>query len=138
MGQRHNARCVVLEVLYSVEVGAADKIKANIEYCSNLHELADDAKEFASKLFEAVYNNIEAIDKILNEHIKNWDINRLAIVDKNVLRLGVGEIKYFPETPVKVAIDESIELAKNYGSADSGRFVNGVLDAICDEEELKG
>jgi len=137
MGQRHKARCVVLEVLYSVEVGAADKVKDNLEYCSDLHNLAEEGREFAKKLFDTVYNNLDAIDEILKEHIKNWDINRLAIVDKNVLRLGVGEIKYFPETPVKVAIDESIELAKRYGSADSGRFVNGVLDAICEDDDLK-
>ncbi len=138
MGQRHKARCVVLEVLYSVEVGAAEKVKSNLEYCSDLHNLADEGREFATKLFDTVFNNLEAIDEILKQHIKNWDINRLAIVDKNVLRLGVGEIKFFPETPVKVAIDESIELAKRYGSADSGRFVNGVLDAICEDDELKG
>lgn len=136
MGQRHKARCVVLEVLYSVEVGAASNIDFNIEYCSDLHKLAKDGREFAHRLFDVVYNNIETIDKILKDHIQNWDINRLAIVDKNILRLGVGEIKYFPETPVKVAIDESIELAKRYGSADSGRFVNGVLDAIYEDGEL--
>ncbi len=138
MGQRHKARCVVLEVLYSVEVGAADNIKFNLEYCSDLHNLTEDGRAFAYRLFDIVHKNLDTIDGVLKEHIKNWDINRLAIVDKNVLRLGVGEIKFFPETPMKVAIDESIELAKRYGSADSGRFVNGVLDAICENGDLKG
>ena len=137
MGQRHKARCVVLEVLYSVEVGAAGKVEFNLDYCSELHNLTEDGKAFAVKLFDTVQTNLDNIDNILKQHIKNWDINRLAIVDKNILRLGVGEITYFPETPVKVAIDEAIELAKRYGSADSGRFVNGVLDAICDDEDKK-
>jgi N utilization substance protein B len=135
MGQRHKARCVVLEVLYSIEVGAKENIESNLDYCASLHKLGDDGFAFARKLFEIVNTNLTDIDNILKQHIKNWDINRLAIVDKNVLRLGVGEIKYFPETPVKVAIDEAIELAKRYGSADSGRFVNGVLDAIYDKAE---
>jgi N utilization substance protein B len=136
MGQRHKARCVVLEVLYSIEVGGMDNIENNLNYCSTLHNLTDDGYAFARKLFEVVHDKIDEIDSILNQHIKNWDINRLAIVDKNILRLGVGEIRYFPETPIKVAIDEAIELAKRYGSADSGRFVNGVLDAICEKDNL--
>jgi N utilization substance protein B len=133
MGQRHKARCVVLEVLYSIEVGSKDNIENNINYCASLHNLTTDGYAFARKLFDMVYGRLGDIDEILRQHIKNWDINRLAIVDKNILRLGVGEIKYFPETPIKVAIDEAIELAKRYGSADSGRFVNGVLDAICEK-----
>jgi len=136
MGQRHKARCVILEVLYSIEVGGEANIETNLNYCSSLHNLNDDGFAFAQKLFNVIRANQTEIDNILKEHINNWDINRLAIVDKNILRLGVGEIKCFPETPVKVAIDEAIELAKTYGSADSGRFVNGILDAVCDREEL--
>lgn len=138
MGKRHKARCVVLEVLYSIEVGAKDNIETNLDFCSSLHNLDDDSFAFARKLFGVVYTNLTDIDKILKQHVKNWDINRLAIVDKNILRLGIGEIKYFPETPIKVAIDEAIELAKRYASADSGRFVNGVLDAVCDEIKENG
>jgi N utilization substance protein B len=137
MGQRHKARCVVLEVLYSIEVGGRNNIEHNLNYCASLHNLTERGFAFARKLFDIVYGKLDEIDEILKSHIKNWDISRLAIVDKNILRLGVGEIRYFPETPVKVAIDEAIELAKNYGSADSGRFVNGVLDAICEKDSLQ-
>jgi len=136
MGQRHKARCVILEVLYSIEVGGEANIETNLNYCSSLHNLTDDGFAFARKLFDVIRSNQSEIDNILKQHINNWDINRLAIVDKNILRLGVGEIKCFPETPAKVAIDEAIELAKTYGSADSGRFVNGILDAVCDREDL--
>ncbi len=136
MGQRHKARCAILEVLYSIEVGGEENIETNLDYCSSLHNLSDDSFTFAKKLFGVIRDNLADIDGILKQHINNWDINRLAIVDKNILRLGVGEIKCFPETPIKVAIDEAIELAKKYGSADSGRFVNGVLDAICDKNDM--
>ena len=135
MGQRHRARCVVLEVLYSIEVGGEKNIDTNLAFCASLHKLNDEAAAFSRHLFHVVHDNLAAIDETLKAHIKNWDIERLAIVDKNILRLGVGEIKYTPETPVKVVIDEAIELAKRYGSADSGRFTNGVLDAISNQRE---
>ncbi len=134
MSQRHKARCVILELLYSIEVGSDHNVDANLDYCASLHNLSDDGFAFARKLFGVVKDNLDEINIILNKHIQNWDIDRLAIVDKNILRLGVAEIMLFPETPVKVAIDEAIELAKLYGSADSGRFVNGVLDAVYNDE----
>jgi len=134
MGQRRKARCVILELLYAIEVGGKNNIETNLDYCASLHNLNDIGFTFARRLFGVVKDNLDDINKILNKHIQNWDINRLAIVDKNILRLGVAEIIHFPETPVKVAIDEAIELAKLYGSADSGRFVNGVLDAVCNDE----
>ena len=135
MGQRHKARRVILELLYSIEVGSEKNIEINLNYCSSLHNLKDEGFAFARKLLSVVRENITDIDNDLKKHIQNWEIERLAIVDKNILRLGVAEIKYFPETPVKVAIDEAIELAKKYGSADSGRFVNGVLDAVYNDEK---
>ncbi|NLI16031.1 MAG: transcription antitermination factor NusB [candidate division Zixibacteria bacterium] len=129
MGQRHQARCVVLEVLYSIDIGGIENLEGNLQFCASLHKLNDDGLAFSRRLLKAVLDNSEEIDITLKGLIKNWNIERLAVVDKNVLRLGLGEIKYLPETPIKVAIDEAIELAKKYGSADSGRFVNGILDA---------
>jgi len=125
MGQRRKARCVILELLYAIEVGGKNNIETNLDYCASLHNLNDIGFTFARRLFGVVKDNLDDINKILNKHIQNWDINRLAIVDKNILRLGVAEIIHFPE---------AIELAKLYGSADSGRFVNGVLDAVCNDE----
>jgi transcription antitermination factor NusB len=130
MGQRHKARCVVLEVLYSIDIGGLDNIESNLKFSASLHKLNDDGMAYANRLFTAVHGHLDEINETLKHLLKNWDIERLAVVDKNILRLGIGEIKFLPETPVKVAIDESIELAKKYGSADSGRFVNGVLDAV--------
>jgi transcription antitermination protein NusB len=129
MGQRHQARCVVLEVLYSIDVGGQDNFEDNLQFCATLHKLSDDGILFSRRLLKAVIDNSAEIDITLKSLLKNWNIERLAIVDKNILRLGLGELKYIPETPIKVAIDEAIELAKKYGSADSGRFVNGILDA---------
>lgn len=136
MGQRHKARCAVLDLLYSVEVGGKENIERNLKYCASLHKLNADGYAFAEKLFRVIYENIDSINSILEKFIRNWDIDRLAIVDKNILRLGIGEFKYFPDIPAKVTIDEAIELAKKYGSADSGRFVNGILDAVYNDDDL--
>ncbi|MCD6161159.1 MAG: transcription antitermination factor NusB [candidate division Zixibacteria bacterium] len=136
MGQRHKARCVILEVLYSVEIVGDNNASDNLDYCASTHYLNDDGYAFARQLYKVVKNNYSDIDKTLKKHITNWEVKRLAIVDKNILRLGIAEIKYMSEIPLKVAIDEAIELAKTYGSADSGRFVNGVLDAVCKDENL--
>jgi len=81
-------------------------------------------------LLRKTTENLQELDGIIGKHIDNWDLKRLAMIDKNILRLGLAELHYFPEIPKKVTIDEAIELAKTYGSADSGRFVNGVLDAL--------
>lgn len=130
MGQRHKARCVALEVLYSIDAGGKDNIDESFAFCVASHRLPCEGAEFAKRLIEIVRANMSEIDGLIQKILQNWDFSRLAIVDKNILRLGVAEIKYVPETPIKVAIDEAIELAKKYGSADSGRFVNGVLDTV--------
>ena len=135
MGQRHNARCTILEVLYAIEIVGDNNANDNLDYCASMHNLSDDSYSFAKQLFKVVMENYSRIDKIIEKHITNWEIKRLATIDKNILRIGIAEFKYMPEIPLKVAIDEAIELAKTYGSADSGRFVNGVLDAVCKDEK---
>ena len=130
MGQRHKARSVVLQLLYALEIAGPGNLETNLDYCAEQNELAEDGIAFARKLTQVVRDNLDAIDTTLRKHIQNWDIDRLALVDKNILRLGAAEILFFPETPIKVAIDEAIELAKKFSTDKSPAFVNGVLDAI--------
>ncbi len=138
MGQRHKARCVALEVLYSIDAGGKDNVDESFAFCAASHRLPSESAEFAKRLIDIVRSNMPEIDGVIRKILQNWDFSRLAIVDKNILRLGIAEIKYVPETPIKVAIDEAIELAKKYGSADSGRFVNGVLDAAGNADAIGG
>jgi N utilization substance protein B len=72
----------------------------------------------------------EEIDKVLREALTRWDLKRLAVIDRCVLRIGVAELLYEPEAPTRVVLDEAIEIAKQFGSSESGRFVNGVLDRV--------
>ena len=131
MGARRKSREAVLKSLYCYEIRGEDLNLADIFNCC-AEELRLDKKsaEFGLDLFKKVIEKKEELDKAIAEHTENWDFSRLAIIDKNILRLGLTEIYYFPDIPKKVSIDEAIELAKLYGSADSGRFVNGILDAL--------
>lgn len=130
MGQRRRARETVLECLYIYEIRGDVTIAEIFPDSRERHELDDEGAQFAVALLGKTTENLDELDKIIAKHVDNWDLQRLAIIDKNILRLGLAELSYFPEIPKKVTIDEAIELAKIYGSADSGRFVNGVLDAL--------
>jgi transcription antitermination protein NusB len=130
MGQRRKAREAALECLYSYEIRGNTAIEELFPFSQERHQLDDEGSQFALALLKKTTENIGELDGLIAKHIDNWDMGRLATIDKNILRLGLAELHYFPEIPRKVTIDEAIELAKIYGSADSGRFVNGVLDAL--------
>jgi N utilization substance protein B len=131
MGARRKSREAVLKSLYCYEVRGDEINPAGIfDYCAEETNLDKKSAAFGFKLLKQVIEKKDDLDKAIAEHTENWDFSRLAIIDKNILRMGLTEIYYFPDIPKKVSIDEAIELAKTYGSADSGRFVNGVLDAL--------
>lgn len=94
--------------------------------------------EFGKALFLSVIEHVEELDKMIAKKIKNWEVDRLALIDKIVLRMGACELRYFPEIPPKVTINEAIELAKKFSTERSGKFVNGVLDAIYNELKETG
>ena len=131
MGARRKAREAVLEALYCHEIREGEQpLEVVFAYCADGHNLDKSGREFGLGLFKKIVDKIDDLDKAIADHTKNWDFSRLAIIDKNILRLGLAEIYYFPDIPKKVSIDEAIELAKTFGSADSSRFVNGILDAL--------
>lgn len=88
-----------------------------------------EARRFAEKLFFRTLEHDEEFNTIISSHIKNWEIERLAMVDRIVLKMALCEFLYFEEIPTKVTINEAIEIVKKYSTAKSGRFVNGILDA---------
>ncbi len=126
--KRRFVRIKALEVLYAYQIAKdhIDKVKKDL-----LAEITDLEKyNFASELIDAVLKNQRVIDTMITERIRNWEYDRVAILDKIILRLAIAEILYFPEIPPKVSINEAIELAKIYCSDKSPTFVNGVLDAV--------
>lgn len=93
-------------------------------------------RQYITDLYNKVLENKERIDRLIKETLLHWDFSRIALMDKNILRMAVCEFLFFPDIPTKVTIDEAIELAKKFSTADSGSFVNGVLDAIAKKQEF--
>jgi N utilization substance protein B len=87
-------------------------------------------RDFAEKLFRGVCQRKEEIDCLIKKYAKNWDLERMTAVDRNVIRLAAYEILATPETPISVILDEAIEISKKYSTKDSGKFVNGILDKL--------
>ena len=134
--KRRIARERVLQVLY-----AYDMNKDNLDELMNelFTGLADKAeREFAIQLVNRVIIHIEELDEKIKLRVANWEMNRIALIDKLLLRMGICEILYFPEIPPKVSINESIEIAKDFSTAGSGKFINGILDAVLSDEKKKG
>jgi N utilization substance protein B len=94
--------------------------------------------EFGKNLFLNVIEHSGELDEMIVKKIKNWELDRIALIDRIVLRMGICELKYFPEIPPKVSINEAIELAKKFSTERSGKFVNGVLDAVYNELKETG
>jgi len=130
MRKRTVARECALKILYRIEI-ARDAAESSIEDFWSKTSYNEEVKEFAGSLVRGTCQNISKIDEIISECADNWQIKRMAVIDKNILRMGAFELLYATEdVPSKVAINEAIELAKKYGDIDSGKFINGILDKI--------
>lgn len=137
MSNRHLARTIALQSLY--EWDFRDKksgvLPVIIEH--NLNEFAPnfDDKGFAKSIVKGVIDHFKEINALIIKYAPEWPLDQITIVDRNVLRIGIFELKFSPEIPPKVAINEAIELAKAFGGESSGKFVNGVLGTIYKEME---
>lgn len=132
MANRHLARSVAMQSLFEWDFRGTPTaiLPAIIDH--NLVEFAPglDESEFTKKLVDGVMENLSAIDQLIGKYAPSWPINQITIVDRNILRVGVYELKFSKDVPPKVAINEAIELAKSFGGASSGKFVNGVLGSM--------
>lgn len=94
------------------------------------HETELTVREFAQGLVEGVMREREALDRVISGSVDNWRIERMAVVDRNILRVAVYDLAWLPDTPSAVVLDEAIEVGKKYGSEQSGSFINGILDSV--------
>src|SRR5262249_9306316 len=130
MGKRRKAREIALQFLYQLDqTGAADPAPFEPDFWKR-HPVDDDARAFAGSLVRGAKTQQAKIDALIAESTEHWDLERMAVVDRNILRMAVYELLYEPGVPAKVAINEAIEIAKKFGTAESSRFINGVLDRI--------
>ncbi len=129
MGHRRKAREIALQVLYQIDVAETD-VREAIELYWNNFEAPENAKEFSTELILGTIEHLEAIDEAIRTCSEHWTLERMAKVDKNILRMAVYELLYCSEIPPKATLNEAIDLGKEYGSENSGSFVNGILDAF--------
>ena len=138
MATRHLARSIVLQSLYEWDFfDQRENLDAILE--RNLAEFGPgiDEPEFAKKIAGGVHEHIKALDAVIAKAAPEWPLERIAIIDRNALRIGLYELLYAnpEEVPPKVAINEAIEIVKNYGGPNSGKFINGVLGTVFKELE---
>ncbi len=128
MGRRL-ARELALKILYRHEEGDANLLGI-LSAMLDGKKYSDGDKKFCRYLVDNTVKNLQNIDNNIIKVLKNWPYNRVSVIDKTILRLGTCEIIYFDDIPAQVSINEAIEIGKKYGGSDSGKFINGVLDAV--------
>lgn len=131
-GTRRSGRAYALQLLYARDGDPATDVAGAAVSWADLFDLDVDpqAQQFARELVASASSRAAEIDELITSASKNWRIERMSRVDRNILRLGVCELVAFRDVPVKVVINEAVELAKRFGTAESSAFVNGVLDRI--------
>jgi len=125
-----------MEALYRFQLLGEDPREA-LEDIIKREEPPEEVAKFARELLDAVVRNLDKIDELIKETSFNWEIDRIAYLDRAILRLGIGEMMGLKDIPFRVTISEAIELAKTFSTVESGRFVNGILDAIATKLGLK-
>ena len=134
--RRRKLREKILQILYAYEMhgsGLTEIIDDQLKKVSNQEEL-----EFCKGIINYIIANKKEINKIIEDHLVNWQVNRIAVVDRLLLQIGIGEMQYSEDIPPKVTINEVIEIAKEYSTAKSGKFINGILDVILIEYKKNG
>ena len=137
MRKRTRAREFALQVLYQIDItsDSADAALDNFWQSHQDEEIENDLKQFTSELVKGVSENLALIDEKISKYAANWHLKRMAVVDRNILRLGACELITRQDIPPKVSINEAVELAKKYSGIEAGKFVNAILDKIKLEKE---
>lgn len=134
--KRRVIREKVLQALYAYEISKEPIADVIASVFGELEATRDDF-EFAKKLVTEVIHHEDEVEQVIRSKVAHWEFERIALIDKILLRMGICEMLYFPDIPPKVTINESIEVAKMFSTENSGRFVNGVLDAILSDLKAK-
>ena len=128
MALRRKGREYALQMLFQWEVGAHDPARVEASFWKRTRA-EKKTRDFANKLFEGTVAAERELDRLIEKHAENWRLDRMAAIDRNILRLATYELRA-GDSPAKVVINEAVELAKKFSSEDSAPFVNGILDAV--------
>ena len=130
MRKRTQAREFALIILYQKDVTRFEIQSVVDNFWIDQKEADAEIREFTGRLVFGVNQNLDSIDEKISSYATNWQLKRMAIIDRNILRLGLYELLYAEDIPPKVTINEAVELAKKFGDVESSKFVNGILDKI--------
>ncbi len=137
MRKRTQARECALQILYQSDIRKEPPEKLFLDFWRD-NEVGAEVSDFASSLVLGTLKNMKRIDETITSYASNWKLNRMAVIDRNVLRLATYELLFCDDIPQKVSINEAVDLAKKFGDTESGKFVNGILDKISKEEAKSG
>lgn len=135
-GPRRRARIACVQALYRADV-VGDSLSTVREEVAADTGLPEEARDYAGRLLWLVEERGAEIDVAISAALTRWDLKRLAVIDRAVLRMATAEVLFAPEVPVQVLLNEAIEIAKRFGSNESGRFVNGVMDRVARERRTE-
>ncbi|MDD4895098.1 MAG: transcription antitermination factor NusB [Candidatus Omnitrophica bacterium] len=132
MRKRTLAREFALQLLYQADIthDSYDAASGNFWQAHSEENIEEEIKNFSGELAKGVIDNRDAIDAKIAQYATNWQLKRMAVVDRNILRMGCFELMFRQDIPFKVTINEAVELAKKYSSIEASKFVNGILDKV--------
>ncbi len=132
-GTRRKSRELTLQMLFQLDMGKQNAEQVRTTFWRERKDLDDKVREFADELFRIAAERSAEIDILIERNAEHWRMERMAAVDRNLLRTGVAEFLGFPQTPRPVVINEALEIARRYSTPESVQFVNGVLDSVAKE-----
>jgi N utilization substance protein B len=130
MGSRRKSRELAMQMLFQGDLGKQTPEEVESLFWASRDDVDDETRGFADDLHRVAAQREDEVDKLIQKHAKNWRLERMPAVDRNLLRAAVAEMLGFPNTPAPIVINESLEIAKRYAAPESLHFLNGVLDAI--------
>ncbi len=134
--KRRLVREKVLQILYAYDMNNENLMALTKSVLGDVGEEND--RKYGEDLVNRVLIHKKELDQKIEERVSNWEMGRIALIDKILLRMAICELLYFPDIPPKVSINEAIEIAKEFSTAGSGKFINGILDAILSDEKASG
>ena len=132
-GTRRKSRELALQMLFQLEMGKQDPDEVRRTFWSERKDLDEKVRGFADDLFRIASERAEEVDQLIERNAEHWRMDRMAAVDRNLLRTGVAELLGYPTTPAPVVINEALEIARRFSTPESVQFINGVLDSVARE-----
>lgn len=129
-GSRRKSRELAMQMLFQADIGKQTQDQVRATFWKSVDAVDPEVRGFAEELFRSAFDRLEQIDELIAANSRHWRIERMPAVDRNLLRMAVGEMLAFKSTPFPIVINEALEIARRYSAPESINFLNGILDAI--------